>query len=155
DRQVLGDIDELATAVITATGISLRVFVDEGRTESRKHRRTRVVLRGDKPDLTALPLKLIADGLGDLGIGPRQCFPVRCVLGHYSSPRSICSSCIRRSLCRPPSNSVASQIPRISRASSGATTRAPRLSTFESLCSLAKRAVYRSLQRAALTPLTL
>ncbi len=68
DRQLLGDVDEFAAAVIAPAGIALGVFVGEHRALRLEHRARDDVLRGDQLDLFALALEFLVDRRGDLGI---------------------------------------------------------------------------------------
>ena len=54
DRQLLGDVDELAAAVVALAGIALGVLVGELRALRGHDRRARVVLRGDQLDVLFL-----------------------------------------------------------------------------------------------------
>ena len=69
DRQILGDVDELAAAVIAPAGIAFGVFVGHHRALRLEHRLGDDVLRGDQLDLVALAAELQLDRAGDLGIG--------------------------------------------------------------------------------------
>src|SRR6516225_3666353 len=51
DRKYFGDIDERASAIISATGIALGVFIGHHRALSFQHRPRDDVLTGDKFDL--------------------------------------------------------------------------------------------------------
>ena len=66
---VLGDVDELAAAVIALARQALGVLVGEHRALRFQHRARDDVLRRDQLDLVALAAELLADRLGDLGIG--------------------------------------------------------------------------------------
>ena len=68
DRQLLGDVDEFAAAVIAPAGIALGVFVGEHRALRLEHRARDDVLRGDQLDLVLLAAQLVADRRRDLGI---------------------------------------------------------------------------------------
>ena len=72
DRQILGDVDELAAAVIAPAGIPFGVFVGHHRALRLEHRLGDDVLRGDQLDLVALAAELQLDRAGDLGIGIRR-----------------------------------------------------------------------------------
>jgi hypothetical protein len=61
DRQVLGDIDELAAAVIARARIALGVFVGHHRALRFQHGAGDDVLRGDQLDLVALAAELLFD----------------------------------------------------------------------------------------------
>ena len=68
DRQLLGDIDELAAAVIALARIPFGIFVGQHRTLRLQHGAADDVLRGDQLDLVALAAELELDRLGDFGI---------------------------------------------------------------------------------------
>ena len=72
DRQVLGDVDELAAAVIAPAGIAFGVFVGHHRALRLEHRLGDDVFRGDQLDLVALTAELQLDRAGDLRIGIRR-----------------------------------------------------------------------------------
>ena len=72
DRQTLGDIDELAAAVITPSGITLGILVRQDRALRLEHRARDDVLAGDQLDLRLLAAKLARDRSGDLRIGNGQ-----------------------------------------------------------------------------------
>ena len=69
DRQLLGDVDELAAAVIAPARIALGVFVGHHRALRLQHGAGDDVLRGDQLDLVALAAEFELDRPGDLGIG--------------------------------------------------------------------------------------
>jgi hypothetical protein len=54
DRQLLGDVDELAAAVVAAAGIALGIFVGQDRALRLQHGAGDDVLGGDQLDLVAL-----------------------------------------------------------------------------------------------------
>ncbi len=58
DRQTLGDVDELAAAVVALAGITLGVLVRQHRALGLEHPRARVVLGGDQLDVVFLALAL-------------------------------------------------------------------------------------------------
>ena len=68
DRETLGDIDELAAAVIALSRQAFGVFVGEHRALRLKHGAADDILRRDQFDLVALAAELEPDGLGDLGV---------------------------------------------------------------------------------------
>ena len=68
DGEVLGDVDELAAAVVAAARIALRVLVGHHRALRLEHGARDDVLGGDQLDLVALAAELQLDGAGDLGI---------------------------------------------------------------------------------------
>ena len=72
DRELLGDVDVLAAAVVALAGQSFGVLVGEHRALRFQHRAAHDVLRRDQLDLVALAAELAADHVGDLGIGVAQ-----------------------------------------------------------------------------------
>jgi hypothetical protein len=72
DGEILGDVDELAPAVIAAARIAFRIFVGEDRALSLEHRLRDEVLRGDQLDVACLTVTLLGDRVGDLRIGLGQ-----------------------------------------------------------------------------------
>ncbi len=60
DGQRLGDIDELAAAVVAPARIALGIFVGQHRALGLEHRARDDVLRGDQLDLVLLPMQLLA-----------------------------------------------------------------------------------------------
>ena len=72
DRQPLGDIDELAAAVIALARQAFGIFVGEHRALRFQHGARDDVLRGDQLDLVALAAEFKLDGFGDLGIDLAQ-----------------------------------------------------------------------------------
>ncbi len=71
DRQPLGDVDELAAAVIALARQAFGIFVGQHRALRFQHRARDDVLRGDELDLVALAAELEPDRLGDLRVGSR------------------------------------------------------------------------------------
>ena len=69
DRELLGDIDELAAAVIAPARIAFGIFVGQHRALRLEHGARDDVLRGDQLDLVALAAELELDRAGDLRIG--------------------------------------------------------------------------------------
>jgi hypothetical protein len=72
DRQGLGDVDELAAAVIAPAGIALGIFVGQHRALRLDHGARDDVLRRDELDLVLLAAEFLGDRLGKLGVGPIQ-----------------------------------------------------------------------------------
>ena len=68
DRQLLGDVDLLATAVVTAAWVTLGVLVGQHRANRIEHRLRHEVLRGDHLQRALLAAKLSVQHRGDLGI---------------------------------------------------------------------------------------
>ena len=69
DRELLDDVDELATAVVAPAGIAFGVLVGQHRALRLEHRPGDDVLRGDELDLVALAAELQFYGARDLGVG--------------------------------------------------------------------------------------
>ena len=69
DGERLGDVDELAAAVVALARIALGVLVGHHRALRLEHRPGDDVLRGDQLDLVLLAAELLGDRVGDLGIG--------------------------------------------------------------------------------------
>ena len=68
DRQRLGDVDELAAAVVALARIALGVLVGHHRALRLEHGAGDDVLRRDQLDLMPLAAELALDRIGDLGI---------------------------------------------------------------------------------------
>jgi hypothetical protein len=68
DRELLGDVDVLAAAVVALAGIALSVLVGEHRALRGEDRGARVVLRRDQLDVVFLSVQLVAQRLPQLGI---------------------------------------------------------------------------------------
>ncbi len=68
DRQRLGDVDELAAAVVAPARIALGVFVGHHRALRLEHGARDDVLRGDQLDLVALATELQLDRAGDFRV---------------------------------------------------------------------------------------
>ena len=69
DRQLLGDVDELAAAIVAPARIAFGIFVGHHRALRLEHGARDDVFRGDELDLVALTAKLEFDRAGDLRIG--------------------------------------------------------------------------------------
>ena len=65
---LLGAVDDLATAVVAAAGVSLGVLVGQGRAERSQHRGAGEVLAGDELQPSAQPVQLVEDDTRDLGV---------------------------------------------------------------------------------------
>src|SRR5581483_557536 len=143
--EVLHLVDHVVAAVVALARVPLGVLVGEDRTGGLEHGARREVLRRDQLHRRVLPLALLVDQGEQLGIARRLV---------HSAP-SISAICSTRRTWRPPSKSVDSHRVTISSARPNATIRPPMDSTFASLCWRERRAVYRSLQRAARIPRTL
>lgn len=72
DRQLLGDIHELAAAIVALAGITLGIFVGHDRALRLENGARHDVFRGDQLDLVALAAKLRADRAEDFRIGVRK-----------------------------------------------------------------------------------
>ena len=72
DGQGLGDVDDLAAAVVALARIALGIFVGEDRALRFHHRLGDDVLAGDQLDLGLLALQLMRDTGKDGGIGIGQ-----------------------------------------------------------------------------------
>ena len=68
DRQLLGDVDLLAAAVVAAAGVALGVLVGQHRADRFEHRLRDEVLRGDHLQRPLLAPQLGVEDVGDLGI---------------------------------------------------------------------------------------
>ena len=68
DRQSLGDVDELAAAVIAFARQAFGIFVGEHRALRLQHGAADDVLRGDQLDLVALAAEFQPDRIGDFGV---------------------------------------------------------------------------------------
>ena len=68
DRELLGDVDVLAAAVVALARIALGVLVGQHRALALEHRDRHEVLRGDHLERALLALELEREHLGDLGI---------------------------------------------------------------------------------------
>jgi hypothetical protein len=74
-REVLGDVDDLAAAVVAATGIALGIFAGQDRSHRLEHGQARVVLAGDQLQVGACARLLVAHDLCDLWILPLEWRP--------------------------------------------------------------------------------
>ena len=68
DRELLGDVDELAAAVVALAGVALGVLVREHRALAVEHRLRHEVLRRDHLERRLLAPQLVLEDLGDLGV---------------------------------------------------------------------------------------
>ena len=68
DGQLLRDVDELAAAVVALARVALGVLVGQDRALAVEHRLRDEVLRRDHLERRLLPVQLVLDHLGDLGI---------------------------------------------------------------------------------------
>jgi hypothetical protein len=72
DGEGLGDIDELAAAVIALAGITFSILVGHDRALRLEHGAGHDVLGGDQFDLVLLAAEFVTDGAGDLWVGLSQ-----------------------------------------------------------------------------------
>jgi hypothetical protein len=72
ERERLGDVDELAAAVVALTGQALGVLVRHHRAGRREHGRADEVLGGDQLQSRALALLFAPDRVGDRGVAARE-----------------------------------------------------------------------------------
>ena len=91
DGELLDLVDHLAAAVIALPRVALGVLVRRHRADRLEHGRPREVLGRDQLDLAALPLELLAEQRGDVGIDlvePRAREVLKGLLrdGHGESP---------------------------------------------------------------------
>lgn len=68
----LGDVDDLAAAVVTGARIALGVLVGQRRAEGGQDGRRAEVLGGDELERRRLPVELPEQDLGQLGVLPRE-----------------------------------------------------------------------------------
>ena len=146
DRQLLGDVDVLAAAVVAPAGIALGIFVGQHRALRLQHGARDDVLRGDQLDLLLLAMQLALQHRIDRRIGfgdalrehrQRYVLPLRGSLTHdFDTPESLAT----RPAWRPPSNGVARKTFSASRATSMPISRWPKATTLASLCSRERRA---------------
>ncbi len=69
DGEPLGDVDELAAAVIALAGQTFGIFVGQHRALRFEHGAADDIFRGDQFDLVALAAEFEPDRFGDFGIG--------------------------------------------------------------------------------------
>ena len=79
DGQVLGNIDELAAAIVTPTGIALGVLVGQNRALRLQHCGRDDVFGCDQFDLISLAAQLRFDGARDLGVAFGQGLGEKCL----------------------------------------------------------------------------
>jgi hypothetical protein len=98
DRELLGDVDVLAAAVVALARVALGVLVGELRPLRREHGRARVVLRRDELDVRFLPPVLGDDGRPQVGIrlGERLL-----AIEHWGLPRGAATGDSSIGACPP------------------------------------------------------
>ena len=69
DRQILGDVDELAAPVIASARVAFRIFIGHHRALRLEHGARHDIFRGDELDPVALTAELEFDRAGNLRIG--------------------------------------------------------------------------------------
>ena len=84
DRQLFGDVDELAAAVVAAARVALGVLVGQHAALALEHGLGHEVLAGDHLQRALLALELGAQYVGDLGVdlGQRPVEEVGGQIGH-------------------------------------------------------------------------
>jgi hypothetical protein len=70
DGELLGDVDELAAAVVPLAGVAFRVLVGQYRALRLENATTRVVLGGDQLDMLFLARPLVVERRREFGIEP-------------------------------------------------------------------------------------
>src|SRR5690606_1077349 len=85
DREGLDHVDELASAVVAATGVTLGVLVGEHRALSLEHGPRHEVLGGDHLERRALAAELVGKRCGDLGVDLRERLEEGGFCGHWRS----------------------------------------------------------------------
>ena len=81
DGEGLGDVDELAAAVVAPAGIALGVLVGQHRALRVQDRAADDVLRGDQLDLVALAAELVRDGAEDRRVAGGEVFGEEAAVG--------------------------------------------------------------------------
>ena len=102
DRQLLGDVDELAAAVVALAGIALGVLVVQDRALALEHRHRGEVLRRDHLERALLTVELERQHLGDLGIdlGERAVEEVGRQLGAHEAPIVAAAPAVQQTTAR-------------------------------------------------------
>ena len=77
DRGALGDVDELAAAVVALARIAFRVLVGQHRPGGLEHRLADEVFRRDQLEPAVLAVTFVLQNGGDLGIGLGESAPHR------------------------------------------------------------------------------
>jgi hypothetical protein len=72
DRERLGDVDELTTAVIAPAGIALGIFVRQDRPRGLEHGLTHEILRRDQLEALVLAVQLVPHDFRDFRIRFRE-----------------------------------------------------------------------------------
>ncbi len=68
DRQLFGNVDELAAAVVALARIAFGVFVGQLAALRFHHQRAAIVFAGDQLDMILLAAGFSSDGLGQFGV---------------------------------------------------------------------------------------
>ena len=94
DRELLGDVDELAAAVVALAGIALGVLVGQHAALALEDRLRHEVLGGDHLERALLALELVLEDVGDLRVdlGQRTVEEVGTQVGHGRSS-AACGLC--------------------------------------------------------------
>src|SRR3989442_5574348 len=139
DGEVLGNVHDLAAAVVALARIALGVLGGHHRARSLQHGLGAEVLGSDQLEVARLADGLVPDGPGDLGIHVLE--PAHAPPRARMAPRSISAILSTRRAWRPAANDVSSQARRMSSPVSRPVSRPPRARTLASLCSRLMRAV--------------
>ncbi len=89
DRDLLGLIDELATAVVALAGVPLGILVGQNRTLSLEHRLADEILRSDELEVVLLALGFVFDGCSNLRVEIIENIGHGCENLHESVVRSV------------------------------------------------------------------
>jgi hypothetical protein len=103
DRELLDLVNDLAAAVVALRRVPLRVLIGGNAADGFENARPREVLGRDQLDLSALPLELASEQLGDLRIQlcePRALQLLEGLRGNgYGAVLSMSSDATRGRLC--------------------------------------------------------
>src|SRR5205823_13932871 len=86
DGELLGDVDELAAAVVPPPRIALGVLVLHGRGHRGQDGRAGVVLGGDQAEGGPFAFELAGDGVRDLRVGLPKLVPAGSEVAHGPAP---------------------------------------------------------------------
>ncbi len=95
DGDPLGDVDDLAAAVVAGAGIPLGVLVRERRPERGQHGRRGEVLGRDQLQRRRLPLQLPDQDLGELRVLPTQNIRFQRLCDRHGGLRTSAWGCVR------------------------------------------------------------